>query len=116
VLAWVAGFDTIYACQDAEVDRQQGLFSLPARLGVPRALRVARGLYARSVALLASLYWLAPLHPLYLAGAVAVAGLLVYEHSLVRATDLSRVMQAFNLNGWVSLGYFAATLAAVVLA
>ncbi len=116
VLAWVAGFDTIYACQDAEVDRQQGLFSLPARLGVPRALRVARGLHALSVALLASLYWLAPLHPLYLAGAAAVAGLLGYEHSLVRATDLSRVMQAFNLNGWVSLGYFAATLAAVVLA
>ena len=116
VLAWVAGFDTIYACQDAGVDRQQGLFSLPARLGVRGALRVARGLHAVSVALLASLYWLAPLHPLYLAGAAAVAGLLVYEHSLVRATDLSRVMQAFNLNGWVSLGYFAATLAAVVLA
>jgi 4-hydroxybenzoate polyprenyltransferase len=116
VLAWVAGFDTIYACQDAELDRQQGLFSLPARLGVAGSLRVARGLHALSVALLASLYWLAPLHPLYLAGAAAVAGLLVYEHSLVRATDLSRVMQAFNLNGWVSLGYFAATLAAVVLA
>jgi len=116
VLAWVAGFDTIYACQDAELDRQQGLFSLPARLGVPGALRVARGLHALSAALLTSLYWLAPLHPLYLAGAAAVAGLLVYEHSLVRATDLSRVMQAFNLNGWVSLGYFAATLAAVVLA
>ena len=116
VLAWAAGFDTIYACQDAEVDRQQGLFSLPARLGVRGALRVARGLHAVSVALLASLYWLAPLHPLYLAGAAAVAGLLVYQHSLVRATDLSRVMQAFNLNGWVSLGYFAATLAAVVLA
>jgi len=116
VLAWVAGFDTIYACQDAELDRQQGLFSLPARLGVPGALRVARGLHALSAALLTSLYWLAPLHPLYLAGAAGVAGLLVYEHSLVRATDLSRVMQAFNLNGWVSLGYFAASLAAVVLA
>ena len=116
VLAWVAGFDTIYACPDAELDRQQGLFSLPARLGIPGALLVARGLHALSVALLASLYWLAPLHPLYLAGAAAVGGLLVYEHSLVRATDLSRVMEAFNLNGWVSLGYFAATLAAVVLA
>lgn len=116
VLLWVAGFDTIYACQDAEVDRQQGLFSLPARIGVAGALRVARGLHALSAALLASLYWLAPLHPLYLGGAAAVAGLLVYEHSLVRATDLSRVMQSFNLNGWVSLGYFAATLAAVVLA
>ena len=116
VLLWVAGFDTIYACQDAEVDRQQGLHSLPARLGVAGALRVARSLHAVSAALLASLYWLAPLHPLYLAGAAAVACLLAYEHSLVRATDLSRVMQAFNLNGWISLGYFATTLAAVVLA
>jgi len=116
VLAWVAGFDTIYACQDAEVDRRDGLHSLPARLGVKAALRLARGLHVVSVALLAGLFWLAPLHPSYLAGVAAVAALLVYEHSLVSATDLSRVMQAFNLNGWVSLGYFAATVVAVLLA
>ena len=115
VLAWVAGFDTIYACQDAEVDRREGLHSLPARLGVPRALAAARGLHVLSVALLAVLFWLAPLHPLYLAGVAAIAGLLVYEHSLVSPQDLSRVMQAFNLNGWVSLGYFASTLVAVLL-
>jgi 4-hydroxybenzoate polyprenyltransferase len=76
----------------------------------------ARGLHVVSIVLLASLFWLAPLHPLYLLGVAAVAGLLVYEHSLVSPADLSRVMQAFNLNGWVSLGYFATTLLAVILA
>jgi len=116
VLAWVAGFDTIYACQDVEFDRAQGLHSWPRRLGVAGALRVARGLHLGAVGLLAWLYWLAPLHPLYLAGVGAVALVLVYEHSLVSADDLSRVMAAFNLNGWVSLGYFAATVAARVLA
>ena len=70
-----------------------------------------------AVALLAALYWLVPLHPLYLAGVAGVALLLVYEHSLVQPHDLSRVNAAFfNVNGWVSLGYFAATLAAVALA
>lgn len=116
VLAWVAGFDTIYAMQDAAFDRASGLHSLPARLGMTGALGVARLLHVASVVLLASLYWLAPLHWLYLAGVGAIAGLLIYEHTLVSPTDLSRVMQAFNLNGWISLGYFAATLAAVLLA
>jgi 4-hydroxybenzoate polyprenyltransferase len=116
VLAWVAGFDTIYACQDVEFDRALGLHSWPRRLGVAAALGVARGLHAAAVGLLAALYWLTPLHPLYLAGVGAVALLLVYEHSLVSARDLSRVMEAFNLNGWVSLGYFAVTVVARVLA
>jgi 4-hydroxybenzoate polyprenyltransferase len=116
VLAWVAGFDTIYACQDAEFDRREGLHSLPAKLGVRASLVVARGLHVVSILLLGSLYWLAPLHPLYLLGLAVIAGMLVYEHSLVSPADLSRVMQAFNLNGWVSLGYFAATLLAVILA
>jgi 4-hydroxybenzoate polyprenyltransferase len=116
VLAWVAGFDTIYACQDAEFDRREGLHSLPARLGVRASLVFARALHVVSIVLLASLFWLAPLHPLYLPGVAVIAGLLVYEHSLVSPADLSRVMQAFNLNGWVSLGYFATTLLAVILA
>jgi 4-hydroxybenzoate polyprenyltransferase len=116
VIAWVGGFDVIYACLDVEFDRRAGLHSLPARLGVPVALGLARGLHVIAVLLLASLYWLTPLHPLYLGGVMMVAILLAYEHSLVRAGDLSRVMQAFNLNGWVSLGYFAATLAARWLA
>jgi 4-hydroxybenzoate polyprenyltransferase len=116
VLLWVAGFDAIYACQDVEVDRRDGLHSLPARFGVPKALFLAKVFHAGAVFLLLLLYFIVPLHPLYLAGVVAVAGLLAFEHSLVRADDLSRVMQAFNLNGWVSLGYFGCTLLAVLLA
>jgi 4-hydroxybenzoate polyprenyltransferase len=116
VLAWVAGFDTIYACQDVDFDRREGLHSVPVRLGVPRALFVARALHVLSVGLLAGLFWLVPLHPLYLAGVLVIAGVLAYEHTLVSADDLSRIMQAFNLNGWVSLGYFAVTLAASLLA
>lgn len=116
VVLWVAGFDTIYACQDAEFDRREGLHSIPARLGVPRALVLARALHVGAILLLLGLYRLAPLHPLYLAGVAVVAGLLAWEHTLVRADDLSRVMQAFNLNGWVSLGYFFFTAAAAWLA
>jgi 4-hydroxybenzoate polyprenyltransferase len=113
VLAWVAGFDTIYACQDAAFDREAGLRSLPARLGVARALEVARALHVAAVALLFALFWLARLHPLYLGGVAAVALLLAYEHSLVRADDLRRVDAAFfAVNGWISVGYFATTAAA----
>ena len=112
VLAWVAGFDTIYACQDADFDRSHGLHSLPARLGIGRALVVSRLLHVLSVALLAALYWLAPLHPLYLVGVAGVAALLAYEHSLVHADDLSRVDVAFfTLNGWISVGYLFVTTA-----
>jgi 4-hydroxybenzoate polyprenyltransferase len=116
VVLWVAGFDTIYACQDVEFDRREGLRSIPASLGVARALFVARALHVLAVAVLLGLYALAPLHALYLAGVAAVAGLLAYEHTLVRPDDLRRVMHAFNLNGWVSLGYFAFTAAAAWLA
>lgn len=117
VLLWVAGFDTIYACQDAAHDRAVGLRSLPARWGIRTALVAARLLHAGAVALLAALFALVPLHPLYLAGVAAVAGLLAYEHSLVRHDDLSRVDAAFfTVNGWISVGYFAFTLAALLLA
>jgi 4-hydroxybenzoate polyprenyltransferase len=113
VLLWVAGFDTIYACQDAEFDRREGLHSLPARLGVARALFVARGLHLGAWVALGALFWLQPLHSIYLLGVVAIGLLLVFEHSLVSAADQSRVMQAFNLNGWVSLGYLAVAAVAV---
>ena len=115
VLLWVAGFDTIYACQDVDFDRGEGLHSLPARLGVARALRLARAMHVLAVLLLGSLYWLASLHSFYLVGVAGVAALLAWEHTLVRADDLSRVMQAFNLNGWVSLGYFLLTTVAAWL-
>jgi 4-hydroxybenzoate polyprenyltransferase len=116
VVLWVAGFDMIYACQDVEFDRREGLRSIPASIGVARALAVARALHVAAVAALLGLYWLAPLHGLYLGGVAVVSALLAYEHRLVRPGDLSRVMQAFNLNGWVSLGYLAFTAVAAGLA
>jgi 4-hydroxybenzoate polyprenyltransferase len=115
VLFWVAGFDTLYACQDVEFDRREGLRSLPASLGVPRALALARVMHVVTVLMLLWLFRLVPLHPVYLAGVGGVAAILAWEHSLVSPTDLSQVMRAFNLNGWVSLGYFAVTAAASAL-
>ena len=117
VLFWVAGFDTIYACQDEAFDRAEGLHSLPARFGVARALGLARLFHVIAVAMLAAVYVLAPLHPVYLVGVAAVAAMLIYEHSLVRADDLSRIDAAFfTVNGWISLGYFVVTLAARLMA
>ena len=116
VLCWVAGFDVIYACQDVDFDRREGLHSLPARLGLGRALVVARLLHVLAVGLLVSLYAVTSLHPLYLLGVAGVAMLLSYEHRLVRAHDLSRVDLAFfALNGWISVGYLVVTLVALLL-
>ena len=112
VTLWTAGFDLIYACQDADHDRAAGLKSVPARLGVAGALGAARALHAASVALLAAVYLVNPhVGALYGAGLAAAAALLLYEHSLVRADDLSKVNVAFFvLNGLVSLVFGALTI------
>ncbi|MGD9722440.1 MAG: UbiA-like polyprenyltransferase [Pirellulales bacterium] len=108
VLLWVAGFDIIYACQDVEFDRQAGLHSVPARLGVARALRLAAACHLGMVLLLAALAWVfPPLGWIYGLGVAAVAALLVYEHRLVRPDDLDRVNVAFfQVNAVVSIGLF----------
>jgi 4-hydroxybenzoate polyprenyltransferase len=96
VLAWVAGFDAIYACQDYEFDRAAGLRSLPVRWGVAGALRIAAACHLAALGLLAALPWAyPPLGAVYLWGVAATAGLLVYEHALVRPDDLDRVNVAF---------------------
>jgi 4-hydroxybenzoate polyprenyltransferase len=96
VTTWVAGFDTIYACQDADFDAQHGLWSLPARLGVPRALRLAAALHVITLAVLAALPLAVPdLGGIYWLAIAGVAALLVWEHALVRPDDLSRVNDAF---------------------
>ena len=109
VLSWVAGFDILYACQDFEFDTQTELHSLPVRLGVSAALRLAAGCHAVTVVLLAVLPLVyPPLGWIYGAGIAAVAVLLVYEHWLVRPDDLSRVNLAFfRVNAVISLGLFA---------
>ncbi|MBN1514563.1 MAG: UbiA family prenyltransferase [Phycisphaerae bacterium] len=104
VALWIGGFDIIYACQDIEVDRAQGLFSLPARLGPGPALWIARTAHAGVVVLLVLLGWLAGLGWLYLAGVGAAALLLVIENALVHPGDYARVNLAFfTINGIVSV-------------
>jgi 4-hydroxybenzoate polyprenyltransferase len=104
VLAWTAGFDILYACQDIDFDRREGLFSIPARWGSARALRLAGGLHLVTVALLAALVPVAGLGWIYLGGLAAITGLLLYEHSLVSPDDLSRLDVAFfRVNAWVSV-------------
>jgi len=96
VMLWVAGFDIIYACQDAGFDSQAGLHSIPATLGVRRALLVAAVMHGLTMLLLAALPWAIPaLGMIYWAALGAIAVLLVWEHSLVRPDDLSRVNAAF---------------------
>lgn len=108
VLFWVSGFDIIYACQDAAFDRAAGLHSIPARLGVGRALRVAALCHAVMVMALIGLGWSYPMGPLYFVGVAAVAILLVYEHALVRPDDLTRLNVAFfQVNIVISMGLLA---------
>ena len=108
VMFWVAGFDIIYACQDVEADRTARLHSIPAWLGVPRALRLAAGCHLAAVLLLFGLPFVYPdLGWLYLTGVAAVSVLLVYEHALVRPDDLARVNVAFfHVNALISIGLF----------
>ena len=109
---WIGGFDLIYACQDIEVDRAQGLHSFPARFGVRAALIAARVNHALTALALAALGWQLALGPIYWVGWLAVVALFTYEHSLVSPRDLSRLDVAFfNVNGYIAL----IVLAAVVL-
>jgi 4-hydroxybenzoate polyprenyltransferase len=104
VTLWVGGFDVLYACQDIEFDQQSGLFSVPKRFGVANALWIARVMHVGVVLLLA---WLAASFGLpwpAWAGIVVVAALLAYEHSLVKANDLSKLNAAFfTVNGYISM-------------
>lgn len=110
---WVGGFDILYACQDLEFDRKQGLNSIPVKFGVPASLLISRAMHVATIVCMASLAVVVPLGPIYLGGVVLVAALLIYEQSLVSADDLSQVKRAFDLNGWVGILYFLTTGAAL---
>lgn len=111
VLFWVAGFDIFYALQDLEFDRAQGLHSIPARFGVERALWLVRAFHVMMVFLLLLLLIGTGLGWIYFVGVVIVAALLMYEHLLVKADDLSRLDAAFfNMNGYISVTIFVFTL------
>jgi 4-hydroxybenzoate polyprenyltransferase len=116
VMFWTAGFDIIYSCQDYEFDQSAGLFSLPARIGLGPALTIARLLHLMMIVSLIGLSAAFHLGLLSIAGIVAVALLLIYEHSLVRPTDFSRVNAAFfTMNGWVSVLFFVFWAADILL-
>jgi len=112
VMSWAGGFDIFYALQDTEFDREQGLHSVPARMGVPRALAIARGLHALTVVALAFVGVAVQAGAVYFAGVVMAAGILAWEHSLVSADDQSRMDAAFfNMNGILSVTFFLFVLA-----
>ncbi len=107
VALWVAGFDLIYACQDLDFDRAHGIHSMPQRFGVSAALYTSVAFHVLMVALLVAVIEVEHLGVLALAGTALVAGLLAYEHWLVRPSDLSRLNAAFfTINGYVSILFF----------
>jgi 4-hydroxybenzoate polyprenyltransferase len=112
VACWVGGFDIIYSTQDAEFDRTNKLSSIPARFGIARALWISRVLHVGAVSGLVAFGSLLHLGAIYWIGVIAIAGTLVYEQSLVKPNDLSRIDKAFfDLNGWVSLVFAVCTIA-----
>lgn len=116
VTLWVGGFDVLYACQDIDFDKAAGLYSIPKRFGVARALLFARAMHLVMVGLLIWLAWSFALSWPAWAGIVVVAALLVYEHSLVKPNDLSKINAAFfTVNGYISLLFLLFWGAAAVL-
>jgi 4-hydroxybenzoate polyprenyltransferase len=108
---WIGGFDLIYSCQDAEIDRQIGSRSVPARFGIRAALRASWIVHAATVAAFAWFGAAAGLHAFWDAGLALTAVVLVYEHVIVRPDDLSRVNRAFfTANGVIGIGLFGFAL------
>jgi 4-hydroxybenzoate polyprenyltransferase len=116
VMLWTAGFDVLYACQDYEFDRREGLRSIPARFGIEGSLWISRLLHVGAFAALVALYFVTHLGPLALVGLIATGALLIYQHTLVRANDLSRLNAAFfTTNAFVSVILFVTFGAATLL-
>ncbi len=114
VTLWIGGFDLIYACQDIEVDRRDQLCSIPERFGIAFALQLSAVSHLLTILLLAALGWVMGLSWPYWLGVAITAGLLTWEHSLVKPDDLSRVNIAFfNINSYISLTLLSAVLAAL---
>jgi 4-hydroxybenzoate polyprenyltransferase len=116
VTFWVGGFDVLYACQDYEFDRQSGLHSIPRYIGIDGALAVARGFHVVMLLLLIALVIVFGLGKIAIAGVVAVALLLTYEHTLISPHDLSKLNAAFfTMNGVISIVFFAFIAADLLL-
>lgn len=116
VVFWLAGFDIIYSLQDREFDAKIGLHSIPVRFGVAGALRLSSAFHCGTILFLALVGSAAAMGLVYWVGFMAVAAVLVWEHRIVTPHDLSRINKAFfDLNAYVSLGYFLFTLADILL-
>ncbi len=116
VLFWVAGFDILYALQDLEFDRKAGLHSIPVSLGVEGSLWMARLFHLVMVALLLGLFITMQLGGFFMAGIVVSAGMLLYEHWLLRNGDLAKLDAAFfNMNGYISIAILVFTAADVLV-
>lgn len=108
---WIGGFDLIYACQDVETDRETGVLSVPARFGIPAAIRGARVCHAVTTALLVWYALATGAGAFFWLGLLIVAGAFVYEHSIVRPHDLSRLNRAFfSTNGFIGISLFVCAL------
>jgi 4-hydroxybenzoate polyprenyltransferase len=117
VTLWVGGFDVLYACQDVEFDKTAGLYSIPKKFGIARALLIARAMHVVMIGLLVWLAWSFQLTWPAWAGVAVVAALLLYEHSLVKPDDLSKMNAAFfTVNGYISLLFLLFWGAATVMA
>jgi 4-hydroxybenzoate polyprenyltransferase len=118
VLFWVSGFDILYACQDVAFDQTAKLHSVPARFGVRGSLRIAAACHLVMFAILGGLMWVEPLLRglVFQVGWLAVGGLLIYEHAIVSANDLSKVNRAFlHVNSVISLGLLAVGIVQLAL-
>ncbi len=116
VLSWLVGFDILYALQDMEFDRKAGLHSVPQRFGVRTSLLISRLAHLVTMICLFWIYGLLPVGIPYVLGVLIALGLIVYEHSLVREDDLSKLNIAFfNMNGYISVTIFLFTLLDVLL-
>jgi 4-hydroxybenzoate polyprenyltransferase len=108
---YIAGFDILYACQDIDFDRKHGLFSLPVHIGPARAMQISTLLHVLFLAFLLGVYGYFDMHAVFLVFWAVIAGLIVFEHRLVRPEDLSRIdMAFFHVNSAVSVLLFAGIL------
>jgi len=115
VMLWTAGFDVLYACQDYDFDCREGLHSIPARFGIAQSLWISRVFHVGAFAALVALYFVTHLGLLAVLGLIATGGLLIYQHTLVRADDLSGLNAAFfTTNAFVSVILFVTFGSAVL--
>ncbi len=116
VALWTAGFDVIYACQDIEFDRKHGLYSIPSRFGLAKALKIARLFHLVTIIGFVTLFFLVDMQIWFAVGVIVAAALLFYEHQLVSPDDLSKLNTAFfTMNGVLSVVVFVFTLIDLVI-